>query len=109
MTKRSIPSSTSQRLSSTHLVSNIRQQRRCSQNTSLSTVPNYSLSDNTGREVARFHRPFKLTCRCCTCYCPCCLQEMEITASGQVVGYMPIVCKITQEKGIVVAFDGDSP
>jgi len=46
------------------------------------------LSDNTGREVARFHRPFKLTCRCCTCYCPCCLQEMEITASGQVVGYI---------------------
>ena len=76
------------KLSSTHLVSNIRQQRRCSQDTSFSTVPYYSLSDNTGREVARFHRPFKLTCRCCTCYCPCCLQEMEITASGQVVGYI---------------------
>ena len=46
------------------------------------------LSDNTGREVERFHRPFKLTCRCCTCYCPCCLQEMEITASGTTVGYI---------------------
>lgn len=38
--------------------------------------------------MARFHRPFKLTCRCCFCYSPCCLQEMEITASGQVVGYI---------------------
>ena len=48
----------------------------------------FFISDNTGREVARFQRPFKLTCRCFTCYCPCCLQEMEITASGQVVGYI---------------------
>ena len=44
--------------------------------------------DNNGREVARFNRPFKTTCRCCTCYCPCCLQEMEITASGTTVGYI---------------------
>ena len=44
--------------------------------------------DNNGREVARFNRPFKMTCRCCTCYCPCCLQEMEITASGTTVGYI---------------------
>ena len=44
--------------------------------------------DNNGREVARFNRPFKTTCRCCTCYCPCCLQEMEITASGSTVGYI---------------------
>jgi len=47
-----------------------------------------ALTDNNGREVARFNRPFKLTCRCCTCYCPCCLQEMEITASGTTVGYI---------------------
>ena len=44
--------------------------------------------DNTGREVARFNRPFKLTCRCCTSYVPCCLQEMEITASGTTIGWI---------------------
>ena len=55
---------------------------------SLCAIALNSTSDNTGREVARFQRPFKLTCRCCTCYCPCCLQEMEITASGNVVGYI---------------------
>ena len=44
--------------------------------------------DNTGREVARFNRPFKLTCRCFTCYIPCCLQEMEITASGTTIGWI---------------------
>ena len=47
-----------------------------------------NFSDNTGREVARFNRPFKMTCRCCTCYMPCCLQEMEITASGTTIGWI---------------------
>ena len=45
-------------------------------------------SDNNGAEVARFHRPFKTTCRCFTCFCPCCLQEMEITSGGAVIGYI---------------------
>ena len=44
--------------------------------------------DNNGAEVARFHRPFKTTCRCFTCFCPCCLQEMEITSGGAIIGYI---------------------
>ena len=48
----------------------------------------YQNLDNTGREVARFNRPFNLTCRCCTSYMPCCLQEMEITASGITIGWI---------------------
>ena len=45
-----------------------------------------AITDNQGMEVARFMRPFKCTVRCCTCYCPCQLQEMEVTAAGQTVG-----------------------
>ena len=44
--------------------------------------------DNNGAEVAKFHRPFKTTCRCFTCFCPCCLQEMEITSGGAIIGYI---------------------
>ena len=47
-----------------------------------------SILDNNGAEVARFHRPFKTTRRCFTCFCPFCLQEMEITSGGAVVGYI---------------------
>jgi len=45
-----------------------------------------AITDNMGQEVARFERPFNCTCRCCLCYLPCQLQEMDILASGQVVG-----------------------
>ena len=45
-----------------------------------------ALIDNNGSEVARFHRPLNCTCRCITCYCPCCLQQIDVMASGQTVG-----------------------
>lgn len=44
------------------------------------------LLDNSSQEVARFRRPFKCTGRCFICWCPCQLQEMEITAGGVVIG-----------------------
>ena len=58
-----------------------------------------SILDNNGAEVARFHRPFKTTCRCFTCFCPFCLQEMEITSGGAVVGY---VIQIQERDSMVV-------
>ena len=60
-----------------------------------------SILDNNGAEVARFHRPFKTTCRCFTCFCPFCLQEMEITSGGAVVGY---VIQIQERDSMVVPY-----
>ena len=54
----------------------------------LKRQPKILYLDNNGAEVARFHRPFKTTCRCFTCFCPCCLQEMEITSGGAIIGYI---------------------
>ncbi|KAL4631489.1 phospholipid scramblase 2-like [Arapaima gigas] len=43
------------------------------------------IKDNLGQEVIRLIRPF----RCATCWCPCCLQEMEVQAPpGTTVGYV---------------------
>ncbi|XP_076015689.1 phospholipid scramblase 2-like [Genypterus blacodes] len=43
------------------------------------------IKDNMDREVIRLIRPF----RCVSCWCPCCLQEMEIQAPpGTTVGYV---------------------
>uniref|UniRef100_W5KX34 Phospholipid scramblase n=1 Tax=Astyanax mexicanus TaxID=7994 RepID=W5KX34_ASTMX len=43
------------------------------------------IKDNTDREVIRLIRPF----RCATCWCPCCLQEMEVQAPpGTTIGYV---------------------
>ncbi|CAK6952842.1 phospholipid scramblase 2-like [Scomber scombrus] len=43
------------------------------------------IKDNTDREVIRLIRPF----RCVSCWCPCCLQEMEVQAPpGTTVGYV---------------------
>ncbi|KAJ8338226.1 hypothetical protein SKAU_G00371920 [Synaphobranchus kaupii] len=43
------------------------------------------IKDNMDREVIRLIRPF----RCATCWCPCCLQEMEVQAPpGTTVGYV---------------------
>lgn len=41
--------------------------------------------DNTGREVITLSRP----CRCSSCLCPCCLQELEVQApAGVTIGYV---------------------
>ena len=60
-----------------------------------------AITDNEGKEVARFTRPFKLPNRCCLTYPPCMLQEMgkflirsfvffnrnsDVTTGGYVVG-----------------------
>uniref|UniRef100_UPI0037E9262F phospholipid scramblase 2-like n=1 Tax=Semicossyphus pulcher TaxID=241346 RepID=UPI0037E9262F len=43
------------------------------------------IKDNTDREVIRLIRPF----RCVSCWCPCCLQEMEVQAPpGTTIGYV---------------------
>ncbi|XP_074518333.1 phospholipid scramblase 2-like [Halichoeres trimaculatus] len=43
------------------------------------------IKDNNDREVIRLIRPF----RCVSCWCPCCLQEMEVQAPpGTTVGYI---------------------
>ncbi|XP_028284985.1 phospholipid scramblase 2-like isoform X1 [Parambassis ranga] len=43
------------------------------------------IKDNMDREVIRLIRPF----RCVSCWCPCCLQEMEVQAPpGTTVGYI---------------------
>lgn len=43
------------------------------------------IKDNNDREVIRLIRPF----RCVSCWCPCCLQEMEVQAPpGTTVGYV---------------------
>ncbi|XP_066578610.1 phospholipid scramblase 2 [Amia ocellicauda] len=43
------------------------------------------IKDITDREVIRLVRPF----RCATCWCPCCLQEMEVQAPpGTTIGYV---------------------
>ncbi|XP_013874977.1 phospholipid scramblase 2 [Austrofundulus limnaeus] len=43
------------------------------------------IKDNTDREVIRLIRPF----RCVSCWCPCCLQELEVQAPpGTTVGYV---------------------
>ncbi|XP_051516640.1 phospholipid scramblase 2-like [Myxocyprinus asiaticus] len=43
------------------------------------------IKDNTDREVMRLIRPF----RCASCWCPCCLQELEVQAPpGTTVGYV---------------------
>ncbi|KAI1898848.1 hypothetical protein AGOR_G00076570 [Albula goreensis] len=43
------------------------------------------IKDNMDREVIRLVRPF----RCASCWCPCCLQEMEVQAPpGTTVGYV---------------------
>ncbi|XP_026072094.1 phospholipid scramblase 2-like isoform X3 [Carassius auratus] len=43
------------------------------------------IKDNADREVIRLIRPF----RCVSCWCPCCLQEMEVQAPpGTTVGYV---------------------
>ncbi|TRZ02680.1 hypothetical protein DNTS_001903 [Danionella cerebrum] len=43
------------------------------------------IKDNADREVIRLIRPY----RCASCWCPCCLQEMEVQAPpGTVVGYV---------------------
>ncbi|XP_015784558.1 phospholipid scramblase 2 [Tetranychus urticae] len=36
------------------------------------------------REVLHFHRPL----RCQSCWCPCCLQSVEVTASGNLCGFI---------------------
>ncbi|XP_078522633.1 phospholipid scramblase 1-like [Lissotriton helveticus] len=44
-----------------------------------------SVIDNTGREVMKLQRPY----RCSSCFCPCCLQELEVQAPpGTTVGYV---------------------
>lgn len=40
--------------------------------------------DNTQKEVIHLHRDL----RCTTCWCPCFLQKMEVTAGGQTIGYV---------------------
>ena len=64
---------------------------------------------NDGREVARFNRPFNCTTRCVFCWCPCCLQEIEVTAGSERVGSVrqTFSCshsnfEIRDEKGKVV-------
>ncbi|XP_048883404.1 phospholipid scramblase 3b isoform X1 [Brienomyrus brachyistius] len=43
------------------------------------------IKDNTDREVIRLVRPF----RCASCWCPCCLQELEVQAPpGTTIGYV---------------------
>uniref|UniRef100_A0A1A8B223 Phospholipid scramblase n=1 Tax=Nothobranchius furzeri TaxID=105023 RepID=A0A1A8B223_NOTFU len=43
------------------------------------------IKDNADREVIRLIRPF----RCVSCWCPCCLQEMEVQAPpGTTVGFV---------------------
>ncbi|XP_072315278.1 phospholipid scramblase 3b [Eucyclogobius newberryi] len=43
------------------------------------------IKDNMDREVIRLVRPF----RCVSCWCPCCLQEMEVQAPpGTTIGYV---------------------
>ncbi|XP_067435103.1 phospholipid scramblase 2-like [Thunnus thynnus] len=43
------------------------------------------IKDNMDREVIRLIRPF----RCVSCWCPCCLQEMEVQAPpGTTIGYV---------------------
>lgn len=43
------------------------------------------IKDNMDREVIRLIRPF----RCVSCWCPCCLQELEVQAPpGTTVGYV---------------------
>ncbi|XP_076145212.1 phospholipid scramblase 2-like [Alosa pseudoharengus] len=43
------------------------------------------IKDNGDREVIRLVRPF----RCVSCWCPCCLQEMEVQAPpGTTIGYV---------------------
>ncbi|XP_003966930.1 phospholipid scramblase 2 [Takifugu rubripes] len=43
------------------------------------------IKDNMDREVMRLIRPF----RCVSCWCPCCLQEMEVQAPpGTTIGYI---------------------
>ncbi|XP_023830522.1 phospholipid scramblase 2-like [Salvelinus fontinalis] len=43
------------------------------------------IKDNMDREVIRLIRPF----RCASCWCPCCLQELEVQAPpGTTIGYV---------------------
>ncbi|XP_062305185.1 phospholipid scramblase 2-like isoform X2 [Osmerus eperlanus] len=43
------------------------------------------IKDNTDREVIRLIRPY----RCASCWCPCCLQELEVQAPpGTTIGYV---------------------
>lgn len=49
-----------------------------------------NIVDNTGREVLHLSRPL----RCSTCWYPCCLQKLEVIASGQTLGF------VTQEWSI---------
>lgn len=43
------------------------------------------IKDNNDREVIRLIRPF----RCVSCWCPCCLQELEVQAPpGTTIGYV---------------------
>ena len=41
---------------------------------------------NDGKEVARFKRPFNCTTRCVFCWCPCCLQEIDVMAGSERIG-----------------------
>jgi len=44
-----------------------------------------NIVDNTNREVIRLERPM----RCTTCWCPCCLQRVEVQSPpGEVIGYV---------------------
>ncbi|KAG7330160.1 hypothetical protein KOW79_006382 [Hemibagrus wyckioides] len=43
------------------------------------------IKDNSDREVIRLIRPF----RCASCWCPCCMQELEVQAPpGTTIGYV---------------------
>uniref|UniRef100_A0AAY3ZUH2 Phospholipid scramblase n=1 Tax=Denticeps clupeoides TaxID=299321 RepID=A0AAY3ZUH2_9TELE len=43
------------------------------------------ITDNSDREVIRLVRPY----RCVSCWCPCCLQELEVQAPpGNTIGYV---------------------
>ncbi|XP_015783896.1 phospholipid scramblase 2-like [Tetranychus urticae] len=45
---------------------------------------NMKITDNQEREVINLYRPLK----CTDCWCPCCLQSMQVTASGVVCGFI---------------------
>uniref|UniRef100_H3AUK0 Phospholipid scramblase n=1 Tax=Latimeria chalumnae TaxID=7897 RepID=H3AUK0_LATCH len=46
---------------------------------------NMKITDNTDREVIHLVRPFK----CASCWCPCCLQEMEVQSPpGTTIGFI---------------------
>ncbi|XP_074657461.1 phospholipid scramblase 1-like [Tubulanus polymorphus] len=53
------------------------------------------IMDNSGREVIHLHRPL----RCSTCWCPCCLQKVEVSAPvGNNIGYIKQAWSICSPK-----------